>query len=70
MSYKEPNGPQSIHCRCKLICFCLWLKVNNSERDLLHFTDTQIGLLGGKYWLRSEAFDAYNPILTNQKIFD
>ncbi len=26
--YNEPNGPQSIHCRCKLICTCLWLKVS------------------------------------------
>jgi len=34
---KEPNGPQSIHCRCKLICTCLLLNVNNNERSERNF---------------------------------
>jgi hypothetical protein len=66
--YTEPNDPQSIHCRCKLICTCLWLNVNNSERDLLHVTDTQIGLLGKKYSLaliENSAFKAYDSAITN-----
>ena len=66
--YTEPNDPQSIHCRCKLICTCLWLNVNNSERELLHVTDTQIGLLGEKYSLaliEISAFKAYDSAITN-----
>ena len=56
-----------------MICTCLWLNVNNSERDLLHVTDTQIGLLGEKYSLaplvENSAVDAYDSILTNLMLY-
>ena len=55
-----------------MICTCLWLKVNNSERDLPHVTDTQIGLLGGKYSLalvENSTVDAYNLMLTNLTLY-
>ncbi len=75
MSYKEPNGPQSIHCRCKLICTCLWLKVSKImkiSQNLLFISDTQIGLLGGSYSLAlddSSAFNSYNLMLTNLLLY-
>ena len=73
MSYKEPNDPQSIHFRCKLICTCLWLNVNKNEWSLLHHvTDTQIGLLDEKDSLaviENSTFDAYNSILTNLMLY-
>ena len=48
------------------------LSMANSERDLLHVTDTQIGLLDEKYSLalvENSAVDAYDSILTNLMLY-
>ncbi len=72
MRLQEPNGPQSIHYRCKLICTCLWLK-SRWIANVICVISPRHGYpdrpAGWKVFTGGSAFNSYNLMLTNLLLY-